>query len=95
VRAVPAVSQRKLRRDRVLRSEAPIAAASRAAEAGRTMALVADSVGLVDELHLIDNSRADAPFRRVAVWGRGDWRVWVDRLPDWMEQLVMGKGKPQ
>lgn len=57
----------------------------------RTMALVADSVGLVDELHLIDNSRADAPFRRVAVWERGEWRVWVDHLPDWMEWLMTGK----
>jgi predicted ABC-type ATPase len=54
----------------------------------RTLALVVDSVGLVDELHLIDNSSADRPFQRLAVWRQGQWKVLVRHVPAWMEKIV-------
>lgn len=54
----------------------------------RTRKLVRDSVGLADELHLVDNSSAEKPYRRVALWRGGRWQYFVKPVPDWARDIV-------
>jgi predicted ABC-type ATPase len=54
----------------------------------RTLQNVKASAGLVDELHLVDNSSADEPFLRIAELRDGDWIRHRAVLPDWAETLI-------
>ncbi len=54
----------------------------------RTLENLRQCVGLVDELHLVDNSSLDHPYVRVAVWEEGRWRSLQERLPDWATDLI-------
>ncbi len=54
----------------------------------RTFANVRDSVGLADELHLVDNSSSRRPYVRVATWKEGVWELFTDRVPDWASQIM-------
>lgn len=54
----------------------------------RTLKLVAASVGLADELHLVDNSSADSPYRRLALWRSGQWTRLAEELPEWAETVI-------
>ena len=56
----------------------------------RTRKLVRDSVGLADELRLVDNSSADAPYKQVALWRDGHWRSLEEPLPHWASEIVGG-----
>ncbi|GGE80161.1 hypothetical protein GCM10011533_35740 [Streptosporangium jomthongense] len=54
----------------------------------RTFANLRECIGLVDELHLVDNSSLDQPFVRVAVWGNGEWQRCCESLPEWARGLL-------
>lgn len=54
----------------------------------RTLNLVRDSIGLADELHLVDNSSADHPFHRLAVWKSGHWTLLVKHPPAWVSAFI-------
>ena len=54
----------------------------------RTLMNLRQCVGLADELHLVDNSRLDQPYVRVAVWENSQWRICQDVLPDWAKHLI-------
>lgn len=54
----------------------------------RTLKLVAASVGLADELHLVDNSSAERPYRRLAFWRNGRWTCLTEELPEWAETVL-------
>ncbi len=54
----------------------------------RTLANLRQCVGLVDELHLVDNTSLDQPYVRVAVWERGQWRTCREVLPQWAKDLI-------
>ncbi|MEX0604408.1 MAG: AAA family ATPase [Marinobacter sp.] len=56
----------------------------------RTVNLVQDAVGLVDELHLVDNSSADQPFKRMAVFQQGEWFLLADNVPGWVRSFIDG-----
>ncbi|WP_166263649.1 AAA family ATPase [Marinobacter caseinilyticus] len=50
----------------------------------RTLNLIRDAAGLANELHLIDNSSADQPYQRLAVWREGQWTLLVEHPPAWV-----------
>lgn len=54
----------------------------------RTFANIRDSVGLADELHLVDNSSTVKPFLRIASWRDGVWEVFVTKVPSWASQIM-------
>ncbi|GGC56476.1 AAA family ATPase [Marinobacter halophilus] len=54
----------------------------------RTLQNLKASIGLVDELHLIDNSSAEKPFVRVAEWKSGNWVLHQNPVPDWTALLI-------
>ena len=54
----------------------------------RTLANLRQCIGLVDELHLVDNSSLDHPYVRIAVWQDGQWRSFVETLPGWASDLI-------
>ncbi len=54
----------------------------------RTLQNVKASIGLVDELYLVDNSSAEKPFLRVAELRGADWILCQDVLPEWAETLI-------
>ena len=54
----------------------------------RTLNLVRDCVGLADELHLIDNSSADHPYKRLAVFQQGAWFGFADEVPEWVRSFI-------
>src|SRR5690606_8598962 len=54
----------------------------------RTLQNVKASIGLVDELCLVDNSSAEKPFLRVAELRGADWVLYQDVLPEWAETLT-------
>ncbi|WP_246180520.1 AAA family ATPase [Marinobacter changyiensis] len=54
----------------------------------RTVNLVRDCVGLADELHLIDNSSADHPYKRLAVLQQGEWLRFADDVPEWINAFT-------
>lgn len=54
----------------------------------RTLANLRQCIGLVDELHLVDNSRIDQPYVRVAVWEDRQWRSLQENLPGWATELI-------
>lgn len=54
----------------------------------RTVNLVRDCVGLADELHLIDNSSADRPYKRLAVLQQGEWFTFADDVPGWVRLFI-------
>lgn len=54
----------------------------------RTLQNVKASIGLVDELYLVDNSSAEKPFLRVAELRGANWVVLQDAVPEWAEMLI-------
>lgn len=54
----------------------------------RTFQWVGASVGLVDELHLVDNSSAEYPYQRLAYWRGGCWCLLTASPPEWLTQLT-------
>lgn len=54
----------------------------------RTLTNVRDSVGLADELHLVDNASARRPYVRVATWRDGLWQTFVDPVPPWAASIM-------
>lgn len=54
----------------------------------RTLQNVKASIGLVDELYLVDNSSAEKPFLRVAELRGADWVLHQKVLPEWAEVLI-------
>lgn len=54
----------------------------------RTFANIRDSVGLADELHLVDNSSAVRPYVRVALWKDGVWDTFGREVPGWASQIM-------
>ncbi|SFR43889.1 Predicted ABC-type ATPase [Marinobacter daqiaonensis] len=54
----------------------------------RTFANVKDSVGLADELHLVDNSSATRPYVRIASWKDGAWEAFADKVPEWASRVM-------
>lgn len=54
----------------------------------RTRANLRDSVGLADELHLIDNSSARKPYIRVATWRDDLWQIHADPVPEWAREIM-------
>jgi predicted ABC-type ATPase len=54
----------------------------------RTLFNVKACVGLVDELHLVDNSSAERPYCRVATFVNGDWQSHQSELPEWAIRLI-------
>lgn len=54
----------------------------------RTFANIRDSVGLSDELHLVDNSSSIRPYMRIASWKDGVWQIFVDDVPRWASQIM-------
>lgn len=54
----------------------------------RTYQNVKASLALVDELHLFDNSSAEAPFTPVASWIESHWKLIEAPLPGWAEAIV-------
>ncbi len=54
----------------------------------RTVNLVRDCIGLADELHLIDNSSAEQPYKRMAVFQPGAWNRLTDDVPEWVESFI-------
>lgn len=54
----------------------------------RTLANLRQCIGLADELHLVDNSRLDQPYVRVAVCENGQWCALQDNLPHWASDLI-------
>ena len=54
----------------------------------RTFQNVKACLGLVDELHLFDNSLADAPFTPVASWAGMQWELFENPLPEWADAIV-------
>ncbi|MEH6561125.1 MAG: AAA family ATPase [Marinobacter sp.] len=56
----------------------------------RAYANLRECVGLVDELHLVDNTSLDQPFVRVAAWENGEWQRYSETLPQWAKDLLDG-----
>ena len=54
----------------------------------RTFANIRDSVGLADELHLVDNASAVKPYLRIASWHDGIWQVFAEPVPEWASQIM-------
>lgn len=54
----------------------------------RTLSNVQACVGLVDELHLVDNSSSEQPYCRVATFAEGDWQTHSRELPDWAISII-------
>ena len=54
----------------------------------RTLANLRQCVGLVDELHLVDNSSLDHPYVRVAIFEKGQWCALQKKLPQWARELI-------
>lgn len=54
----------------------------------RTFANIRDSVGLADELHLVDNASTVKPYVRVASWKDGVWEIFLDEVPEWASQIM-------
>lgn len=54
----------------------------------RAYANVRDSIGLADELHLVDNSSARQPYIRVAAWKDGLWQILTDPVPRWAAEIM-------
>lgn len=54
----------------------------------RTFANVRDSVGLADELHLVDNSSLVSPYVRIACWRDGVWETFVKDVPEWARRIM-------
>lgn len=58
----------------------------------RTLTLARRLPGLADELHLVDNSSAETPYQRVALWRDTQWQNLADPLPDWAQRFMGGEG---
>ena len=54
----------------------------------RTLDNVAKAIALADEVHLVDNSSFDDPFRRLACVRTGEVRVFESPLPAWAGELL-------
>src|SRR5690606_22298532 len=54
----------------------------------RTYQNVITCLGLVDELHLFDNSSAEEPFTPVASWADLQWELFESPLPEWAMPIV-------
>lgn len=54
----------------------------------RTLANLRECLGLVDEMHLVDNSSAEQPYLRVATLVDGEWQTHRPELPDWAIRLI-------
>jgi len=54
----------------------------------RTFANIRDSVGLADELHLVDNSSTAKPYVRIASWKDGTWEIFVKEVPEWAARIM-------
>lgn len=54
----------------------------------RTLDNVRRSVGLADELHLVDNSSLDQPYVRLASFQDGGWQLHRESVPDWVRVLI-------
>jgi len=54
----------------------------------RTLSHASRVVGLADELHLVDNSSADSPYQRVAVWQDGVWCLLTADMPVWARSIM-------
>lgn len=54
----------------------------------RTFANVRDSVGLADELHLVDNSSTVKAYVRIASWKNGVWEIFAQETPVWAAQII-------
>ena len=54
----------------------------------RTWANVKAAVPLCDEVHVLDNSRLDDPFRRVLMFREGEPRQLAEPLPPWAQLLL-------
>lgn len=58
----------------------------------RTLANLKVAVTLCERVYALDNSRYDAPFRRVFTYADGRLSVRADPLPHWAEELVRAIG---
>lgn len=56
----------------------------------RLMGYVRDALPLCDHVRVLDNSRADDPFRQVAIIRAGRVERLTDPLPEWAEWLLHG-----
>ena len=54
----------------------------------RTLHNVVQAMAIADEVHLVDNSSWEEPFRRVAVVRDGEARLLGDPTPDWVIALL-------
>lgn len=54
----------------------------------RTLAHIKTALPLADEVHLLDNSRADNPLQRIAMLKAGKPTTYTNPLPDWAAQLL-------
>jgi predicted ABC-type ATPase len=54
----------------------------------RALAHIKTALSLADEAHLLDNSRMDAPLRRIASLKDGAPTIYQQPLPDWAKQLL-------
>lgn len=59
----------------------------------RTLEHVTRAMTLADEVHLVDNSSSDEPFRRLAALRDGEVRLLTSPTPGWV--LELPKGLPQ
>ena len=58
-----------------------------AARFPRTLENLRCLIDVADHLTLLDNSKADHPFRKIAVFERGQLRAYVPKPPAWIEFL--------
>ncbi|MDX1589012.1 MAG: zeta toxin family protein [Oleiphilaceae bacterium] len=59
----------------------------------RTRRLASRLCGLADELHLVDNSSAESPYQRVALWRDGHWQPLAEPVPQWARWFLEGDGE--
>lgn len=56
----------------------------------RLLGYIRDALPLCDHVRVLDNSRADDPFRQVAIIRAGRVERLLDALPEWAERLLHG-----
>ena len=56
----------------------------------RTLDNVKIAMALADQVHLLDNSRSDAPLRRLAVLRHGQAELLQNETPAWVRDLLCG-----
>ena len=55
----------------------------------RTLQNIRQTLPLCDRVYLLDNSRSDKPFRKIAVLRAGQFSLRQDILPQWAKELLV------